>query len=111
MLVVVTLLFVVVEIRYAAGGGAPLNRYTLTVLVPIALAMAAGFLAWGRIGTWIALAWTAAAVVPTWSLVDAGGSELVGHSGAVVVLAASAAAVCAAAVVVLYAIAARSTAR
>jgi hypothetical protein len=111
MLVVVTVLFVVVEIRYAAGGGAPLNRYTLTVLVPIALAMAAGFLAWGRVGTWTALAWAAAAVVPTWSLVDTAGSELVGHSGAVVVLAASAAAVCAAAVVVLYAIAARSTAR
>ncbi|MBT1678043.1 hypothetical protein [Curtobacterium aurantiacum] len=111
MLVVVTLLFVVVEIRYAAGGGAPLNRYTLTVLVPIALAMAAGFLAWGRIGTWTALAWAVAAFVPTWSLFDAAGSELVGHSGTVVVLASVAAAVCAAATVVLYAIAARSTAR
>ena len=111
MLVVVTVLFVVVEIRYAAGGGAPLNRYTLTVLVPIALAMSAGFLAWVRVGTWAALAWAVAAVVPTWSLVDTAGSELVGHSGTVVVLAAAAAAVCAAAVVVLYAMAARSTAR
>jgi hypothetical protein len=111
MLLVVTVLFLVVEIRYTAGGGAPLNRYTLTVLAPIVMAMAAGFLAWGRIGTWVAVAWGAAASVPTWSLLDTAGSDLVRGSGTVVVLAAALAVVCAAAMLALYPIAARSTAR
>ncbi len=111
MLVVVTLLFVVVEIRYTAGGGAPLNRYTLTVLLPIVFAMAAGFLAWRRAATVLVLVWGALAFVPTWSLLRFEGSDLVAHSGTVVVLAFAAAVVCAAAMLVTYAMAARSTAR
>ncbi|ROP64302.1 hypothetical protein [Curtobacterium sp. PhB115] len=111
MLVVVTLLFVVVEIRYTAGGGAPLNRYTLTVLLPVAFAMAAGLTAWRRISTWLVVVWGAVAFVPTWSLMRFEGAALVAHSGTVVVIASVAAVACAAVMLVTYAMAARSTAR
>ncbi|QQD75251.1 hypothetical protein I8920_10320 [Curtobacterium sp. YC1] len=84
MLATVTVLFVLVEIRYMAGGGAPINRYTLTVWVPLALAIAAGL----RVSRYAAVvlvpAWVLLALVPMSTLVHAEGATLVPHAATLV---------------------------
>ncbi len=84
MLVTVVVLFVLVEIRYMAGGGAPINRYTLAVWVPIAVAVAAGLGASRHAAVVLVPAWTLLALVPIWSLLHFEGATLVPHSATLV---------------------------
>lgn|GEM_PF-2412268 len=87
MLAVVTVLFTVAELRYVAGGGGAINRYVLTVVVPVAFLVAAGLVSWGRASAWFLVAWSALAVVPSVSLVTFSGVAMLPHSGAVGTLA------------------------
>ncbi|WIB59109.1 hypothetical protein DEJ13_11645 [Curtobacterium sp. MCLR17_007] len=104
MFAIVTLLFTIVEIRYVAGGGGTINRYVLTVQLPIALLVAGGLAAWGR-ASWVLLTvWSAVALVPYRSLVVLGGlpsvpgADLVAGTAFVVSLVALAVALLAVAV-------------
>lgn len=87
MLVTVVGLFVLVEIRYMAGGGAPINRYTLSVWVPIAIALAAGLRASRHAAVVLVPAWTLLSLVPIWSLLHFEGATLVPHSAKLVLAA------------------------
>lgn len=84
MLATVTALFVVVEVRYAAGGGAPINRYPLAVWVPIALAIAAGLRSFRYATVVLVPAWVLLALVPIASLLHPEGASLVARSATVV---------------------------
>ncbi|MGW8432091.1 hypothetical protein ACWGJ9_13460 [Curtobacterium citreum] len=72
MFAVVTVLFTVAEVRYVAGGGGTINRYVLTVQLPIALLVAAGLSAWGRASWAVLTVWSVLALLPYRSLVVLG---------------------------------------
>lgn len=84
MFVAVTLLLVVVEIQYVTGGGAPITRYALTVLPPIAIAMSAGLTGWRWTSGVFTALWIALAVVPYLTLVDLHVVGIVPHAARVV---------------------------
>ncbi|MBF4608680.1 hypothetical protein [Curtobacterium sp. VKM Ac-1393] len=84
MLATVAVLFVAVQVRYAAGGGAPINRYPLAIWGPIALAIAAGLRFWQRAAVVLVPAWVLLALVPIASLLHPEGASLVPHSATVV---------------------------
>lgn len=102
MFVAVLVLYVVVEIRYVAGGGAPNSRYTLGVLMPVLLAVAAGLRCVQRAAIVLVPAWSLTAAVAIWSLFDDAGNSLVAHSGTVVVGASVAAGVLGVVTLVLF---------
>lgn len=102
MFVAVLLLYVVVEIRYVAGGGAPNSRYTLGVLMPVLLVVAAGLRCVERAAIVLVPAWSLTAAVAIWSLFDGSGNALVAHSGTVVVGASVAAGVLGVVTLVLF---------
>lgn len=83
MYTAVTLLFTIAEIRYVAGGGGTINRYVLTVQLPIALAVGAGLAAWGRLSWVLVVLWSALALVPYRSLVVLGSVPAVPGADAV----------------------------
>ncbi|WP_022902652.1 hypothetical protein [Curtobacterium sp. B8] len=102
MLVTVVVLFVLVEIRYMAGGGAPINRYTLSVWAPIAIALAAGLRASRHAAVVLVPAWTLLSLVPIWSLLHFEGATLMPHSAKLVLAATVLAGVLTAATIALF---------
>ncbi|KQO62177.1 ArnT family glycosyltransferase [Curtobacterium sp. Leaf261] len=84
MLVAVTILLSVIEIGYVHGGGAPNTRYALTVMIVIAMVMAAGLTAVRRASGVLLTLWIAAAFIPYLSLVDLHVVGIVPHAARVV---------------------------
>jgi len=87
MFVAVTVLLVVTEVDYVAGGGSPNTRYSMTVMPVLTIVMAAG-LTWWRRASWVLVtAWIVGALFPYWTLVDLHVAGMVPHAARVVQLA------------------------
>lgn len=87
MLVAVTVLLVVTQLDYVAGGGSPNTRYSMTVLPIIAIVMAAGLTFWRPLSGVLVTAWMVAAAFPYWTLVDLHVTGMVPHAADMVRIA------------------------
>jgi hypothetical protein len=84
MYLVVTVLLLVTQIDYVAGGGAANTRYSFTVLPIIVTAMGAGLTAWRPLSGVLVGLWIAGAMPPYLSLVDLYVTGIVPHAASVV---------------------------
>jgi hypothetical protein len=87
MFVAVSVLLVVTQLDYVAGGGSPNTRYSMTVLPIITILMAAGLTAWRPVSGLLVTAWIVAAAFPYWTLVDLHVTGMVPHAADMVRIA------------------------